>query len=168
IPMAGPSSGMGGGGFVLRLPPGVTAPPAGMMPPPNAARGGGGPGGPGGRDSGTLTADQRKILDYAKSHSDGAGIVMAVEGGTQAAAPYIIATDENVIGMGGFSGGDPAPSVDQLSTWVRAGRLKFVLTGGRGGGMRGAGQGSDRSAWIQENCEPVLTAGNDSLHECAG
>ncbi|MET0237615.1 MAG: glycosyltransferase family 39 protein, partial [Kibdelosporangium sp.] len=85
IPMAGPSSGMGGGGFVLRLPPGVTAPPAGMMPPPNAARGGGGPGGPGGRDSGTLTADQRKILDYAKSHSDGAGIVMAVEGGTQAA-----------------------------------------------------------------------------------
>jgi 4-amino-4-deoxy-L-arabinose transferase-like glycosyltransferase len=162
IPMAGPSAGMGGGGFVLRLPPGVTTPPAGMVPPAGAMRGGGGPGG---RETGTLTADQQKVLDYAKAHSAGAEITMAVEGGAQAASPYIIATDETVIGMGGFSGRDPAPSVDQLSTWVREGKLRFILTGGRGGGMRG-GEGSDRSAWIEENCKLVLTAGTETLHEC--
>jgi 4-amino-4-deoxy-L-arabinose transferase-like glycosyltransferase len=163
IPMAGPADGRDGGGFVLRLPPGVTTPPAGMTPPSGAMRGGGGPGS---RDGGTLTADQQKVLDYAKAHADGAEIVMAVDGGSQAAAPYIIATDENVVGMGGFSGRDPAPSVDQLSTWVQEGKLKFILTGGRGGGMRGAGEVSDRSTWIQENCKPVLTAGSETLNEC--
>jgi 4-amino-4-deoxy-L-arabinose transferase-like glycosyltransferase len=167
IPSAGPSGGMGGGGgFVLRLPPGVTTPPAGMTTPPaGAMRGGGGPGGQGG---GTLTADQQKVLDYAKAHSDGAEITMAVDGGSQAASPYIIATDETVIGMGGFSGRDPAPSVDQLSTWVKEGKLRFILIGGRGGGgMRGGGgEGSDRSTWIEQNCKSVLTAGNETLHEC--
>lgn len=162
IPMAGPSGGMGGG-FMLRLPPGVTMPPAGMMPPMGMR---GGPGGLGGRESGTLTADQQKILDYAKSHSSGAEITLAVEGGAQAASAYIIATDETVIGMGGFGGRDPAPSVDQLSEWVRAGKLRFVLAGGRGGGgMRGFGS-SDRDTWVQDNCKQVLTAGNESLYEC--
>ncbi|MBP2330945.1 4-amino-4-deoxy-L-arabinose transferase-like glycosyltransferase [Kibdelosporangium banguiense] len=157
IPMAGPSEGMGGG-FIIRTPSGTsTTPPPGMTPPGGMR---------GGRDSGTLSADQQKILDYAKAHSAGAEITMAVEGGAQAASPYIIATDETVIGMGGFSGRDPAPSADQLSTWVREGKLKFVLSGGPGrGGMRG-GQSSDRSTWVEENCKSVLTAGNETLYEC--
>ncbi|MFD1051936.1 hypothetical protein ACFQ1S_43430, partial [Kibdelosporangium lantanae] len=65
----------------------------------------------------------------AKAHASGAQIVLAIEGGSQAAANYIMATDETVIGMGGFGGGDPAPSVTQLATWVREGRLRFVLEG---------------------------------------
>jgi 4-amino-4-deoxy-L-arabinose transferase-like glycosyltransferase len=188
IPTAGPATGRDDGGFVLRLPPGVTEPPAGMVPPQGGIRGGGGFGG---RDSGELTADQQKILAYATSHSAGAAIVMAVEGGSQAASPYIIATDETVIGMGGFGGRDPAPSVDQLSTWVHEGKLRFVLVGGRGGGgappgaggtppaaggapttggggfggMRG-GDSTGRSAWIQQNCTSVLTAGQETLYEC--
>jgi 4-amino-4-deoxy-L-arabinose transferase-like glycosyltransferase len=163
IPMAGSSSGMGGGGLVIRLPPGVTTPPAGMMPPGGAMRGGPG----GGRETGTLSADQQKILDYAKAHSDGAEITLAIEGGAQAASSYIIATDETVIGMGGFSGSDPAPSVDQLAAWVHEGKLKFVLAGGRGGGggMRG-GESSERDTWVQQNCKQVLTAGNETLNEC--
>jgi 4-amino-4-deoxy-L-arabinose transferase-like glycosyltransferase len=165
IPTAGPATDRGG--FVFRLPPGVTAPPGGALPPQGGPRGGGGFGGfGGGRDSGELTTDQRKILDYAKAHSAGAEIVMAIEGGSQAAAPYIIATDENVIGMGGFGGQDPAPSVDQLSAWVHEGKLRFVLVGGRGfGGMRG-GESADRSAWIEQNCKSVLTAGGETLSEC--
>lgn len=167
IPMAGPTSGRGGGGnFVLRLPPGVTSPPPGMVPPQNGP--GGGPNG-GGRDSGQLTADQQKIVDYAKANAGDAEILFAVEGGAQAATSYIIATDETVVGMGGFSSRDPAPSVDQLSTWVREGKLKFIVTGGgRGGGGMGGpgGQSSERATWIQEHCKPVLTAGNQTLNEC--
>nr|WP_042181026.1 glycosyltransferase family 39 protein [Kibdelosporangium sp. MJ126-NF4]CEL14756.1 Membrane protein [Kibdelosporangium sp. MJ126-NF4]CTQ96614.1 Membrane protein [Kibdelosporangium sp. MJ126-NF4] len=170
IPMAGPSDGMGGGGFVLRLPPGVTTPPANMMPP------GGMRGGPGGQESGTLSADQQKILDYAKSHANGAEILMAVEGGSQAASSYIIATDETVIGIGGFSGRDPAPTVDQLAAWVRAGKLRFILSnsrggngggnGGGGGGGRMMGESTERTEWIQQNCESVLEAGGQTLYEC--
>ncbi|CAM4164142.1 glycosyltransferase family 39 protein [Kibdelosporangium persicum] len=160
IPMAGPAASQGGDGFVLRLPPGVTTPPANMVPPQGPM---------GGRPNGTLNADQRKILDYAKAHSAGAEITMAVEGGAQAASPYIIATGETVVGIGGFSGRDPAPTMDQLSTWVREGKLRFILSGGRGGpggGPRMMGESAERTEWIQQHCESVLTAGNQQLYEC--
>jgi hypothetical protein len=91
---------------------------------------------------------------------------MAVEGGSQAAGAYIVATDETVVGMGGFDGKDPVPSVDQLSTWVREGRLRFVLTGG-GMMMMDENAVIERSKWIEQNCKPVLTAGEGAtLHEC--
>lgn len=79
---------------------------------------------------------------------------------------YIVATNETVVGMGGFDGKDPVPSVDQLSTWVREGRLRFVLTGG---GMMMTDEKTviERSKWIKQNCKPVLTAGESgTLHEC--
>jgi 4-amino-4-deoxy-L-arabinose transferase-like glycosyltransferase len=122
---------------------------------------------PVGWDSGELTADQRKILDYAKWHSFGAEITLAIEGGAQAATAYIVATDDTVVGMGGFDGKDPVPSVDQLSTWVREGRLRFVLTGG---GMMMTDESTviERSEWVEQNCTPVLTGDGESgtLHEC--
>ncbi|MFC4468753.1 ArnT family glycosyltransferase [Streptomyces xiangluensis] len=119
---------------------------------------------PDGWDSAVLNADQRKILDYAKSHSSGAEITLAVEGGSQSAKTYIVATDETVVGMGGFDGRDPAPSTDQLSAWVRAGKLRFVLTGG---GMADDNSIVERSKWVEQNCQPVLTAGEGAtLHEC--
>ncbi|MFI1488600.1 ArnT family glycosyltransferase [Streptomyces sp. NPDC020747] len=121
---------------------------------------------PAGWDSGELTADQRKILDYAKSHSSGAEITLAVEGGSQAAGVYLVADDETVVGMGGFDGKDPVPSVDQLSTWVHEGKLRFVLTGG---GMMNADAKTviERTKWIKQNCKPVLTAGQSgTLYEC--
>jgi hypothetical protein len=121
---------------------------------------------PVGWDSGELTADQRKILDYATSHSSGEEITLAVEGGSQAAGAYLVATGETVVGMGGFDGKDPVPSVDQLSTWVREGRLRFVLTGG-GMMMMDENAVIERSKWIEQNCKPVLTAGEGAtLHEC--
>lgn len=126
---------------------------------------------PDGWDSGALTADQRRILDYAKSHSSGAEITLAVEGGAQSAKTYIVATDETVVGMGGFDGRDPAPSTDQLSAWVRAGKLRFVLTGG---GMADDNTIIERATWVEQNCEPVLTVeggmGGEglTLHECTG
>jgi 4-amino-4-deoxy-L-arabinose transferase-like glycosyltransferase len=139
IPTAGPSGDRGPGSGGRQLPPGNGP--------------GGGFGGFGGdQDNATLTADEQKILDYAKAHASGAQIVLAVEGGSQAAANYIMATDETVIGMGGFGGGDPAPSATQLADWVREGKLRFILEGGgrggrgRGGAPDGApqpGQGAD-------------------------
>jgi hypothetical protein len=127
-------------------------------------------------DSGELTEDQRRILDYAKSHASGAEITLAVEGGSQSAKTYIVATDETVVGMGGFDGRDPAPSLAQLSEWVRAGTLRFVLTGG---GMADADTIIERARWVEQNCEPVFTVEGDgespmggedgqTLHECTG
>jgi hypothetical protein len=110
----------------------------------------GGPGG--GRE---LTDEQKRILAYAKEHGNGAEITLAVAGGAQAASPYIMNTDEVVIGMGGFSGSDNAPSVDQLQQWVSEGKLKFVLSGGDRGGPGGGRDSNGRQEWIQQHCSTV-------------
>ena len=84
--------------------------------------------------------------------------------------------------MGGFSGGDPAPTTDELASLVDSGRLRFVLlgggpVGGPGGGPNGgfragpgagpAGGTSGISEWVTANCTPVEDAGNGSLYDCA-
>jgi 4-amino-4-deoxy-L-arabinose transferase-like glycosyltransferase len=145
IPTAGPSGERGPGGG-RQLPPGASPAPGGTPSQPGPGGGLGGFGGAGGfggdQDNATLTTDEQKILDYAKAHASGAQIVLAIEGGSQAAANYIMATDETVVGMGGFGGGDPAPSATQLATWVREGKLRFILEGtGRGGRGAGGGRG---------------------------
>ncbi|MEU7479162.1 glycosyltransferase family 39 protein [Lentzea sp. NPDC042327] len=184
MPAAGPAD--GGGQFFRDGPvPGGQAPgqlPGGQTPgqmPPNGTRQAPdgradrgqqmrGPG-PGSRE---LTEEQRKILAYAKENSGGAAITLAVAGSAQAAAPFIMGSDEVVIGMGGFSGSDDAPSVDQLQAWVSGGRLKFVLGNGGGMGMRGPG-GTDngRQEWITQHCsavDPSLYGGSSAqtLLEC--
>ncbi|MEC3979087.1 ArnT family glycosyltransferase [Amycolatopsis sp. H20-H5] len=146
--------------------------PAGMSLPGGASRAPQGGGGFGGGFGGAeLSAENRKILDYAIKNAGDAEITLAVEGGAMAASPFIIGSDATVIGMGGFLGSDNAPSVDQLQQWTTAGNLKFVLatargTGGRGraaGGMGGMGDmggeaQQQRSAWIEQHCQVVAPA----------
>ncbi|MFI1848312.1 ArnT family glycosyltransferase [Streptomyces sp. NPDC020480] len=189
-PMAGPltfgpgsflGGGSGSGGFELPggigggtggrpegMPPGMpSGMPSGM---PGFGGGGGGNGGAGGLGGlgrllgGTdLTADQRKILDYAVEHSGSARISLAVEGGANATSAYILNSDATVIGMGGFIGTDDAPSVDQLKTWTREGELRYVLgSDSRSGGIRfgpmaggGDGPAARRSDWIGAHCAKV-------------
>ncbi|MDH6219723.1 hypothetical protein [Streptomyces pseudovenezuelae] len=180
-PSAGPLTlGFGGGGGMPRqsgdptdLPSGL---PSGMpsgMPTggPNGMPGGagaasgtvpGGRGAPSGRGgfggAEELTADQRKILQYAVKGAPDARIKLAVEGGANAASAFILGSDETVIGMGGFMGGDNAPSVAQLEKWTRSGELRYILgTGTGGGGFRGQSGGAteQRSDWIADHCTKV-------------
>jgi 4-amino-4-deoxy-L-arabinose transferase-like glycosyltransferase len=176
MPAAGPAERGGGLEFFRngQQPPNGMQPPGGQIPngqipngqaPNGQTRGGqfpqrgtpgemqGGPGGFGGRAE--LTDEQKRILAYAKEHGNGAEITLAVAGSAMAAAPYIMSTDEVVIGMGGFSGSDNAPSVDQLQTWVSEGKLKFVLNGGPRGGPRGGRDAEGREEWIQQHCSAV-------------
>ncbi|MFF4986090.1 ArnT family glycosyltransferase [Streptosporangium saharense] len=108
-------------------------------------------------DTGRLSAEQRKVLDYAVAHSGTARIKLAIDGGAMGSATYILHGGQTVIGMGGFSGGDPAPSVAQLDRWVRAGELRYVL--GSSGGPRMGGRGSaQRGEWTKRNCVVVPAA----------
>jgi 4-amino-4-deoxy-L-arabinose transferase-like glycosyltransferase len=128
----------------------------------------------------SLSAQQRRVLDYAVAHSGDARIKLAVEGGAMAAEPYLLDSNATVIGMGGFSGGDPAPAVDRLAAWVDQGRLRFVLIGGRGFG-RAFGRSAataQRDQWIGRHCTLVgpeayggagrrpTTSGAQTLYEC--
>ncbi|WP_230197050.1 ArnT family glycosyltransferase [Streptomyces coriariae] len=116
------------------------------------------PGGRGGLGDGELTADQRKILQYAVEHAPDARIKLAVEGGALSASAFILGTDERVIGMGGFTNSDNAPSVAQLKEWTRNGELRYVLgSATNGGGVPGLSGGytKQRSDWIADHCTEV-------------
>ncbi|KPI08181.1 hypothetical protein OK074_3710 [Actinobacteria bacterium OK074] len=115
------------------------------------------PGGGFGGDA-ELTADQREILQYAVERAPDARIKLAIEGGAIAASPFILGTDETVVGMGGFTNSDNAPSVAQLKKWTKNGELRYVLgSGTSGGGLPGLSNGAteQRSQWIADNCAKV-------------
>ncbi|MGH3831009.1 MAG: glycosyltransferase family 39 protein [Pseudonocardiaceae bacterium] len=116
-----------------------------------------------GTRAGDLTADQRKILAYAQTNSGRRPITLAVEGGAMAAEAYLIHSDAVIVGMGGFSGQDPAPTVATLAQWVERGQLRFVLVGDHGLGGKGpagglAGRGgvsAQRTQWVRQHCAVV-------------
>jgi len=97
-----------------------------------------------------------ELIAYLRANQGSAKYLVAATG-SQATAGIIIATGEPVVTIGGFNGGDPAPTVDELAELVESGQLKYVLLGGQGGGPGGGA--SEISAWVQEHGTAVEDAG---------
>jgi hypothetical protein len=144
---------------------------------------GGGPGGGGGIGSSavtTLTPAEQRLYDYVSAHRDGASYLMAV-GSWETASPYILATGQEVMPMGGFSGTVPSPTLAAVKDLVRTGQLRFFLISGVGaGGGAGFGGGGSTAAtidaWVRSACTAVpaadyagtgATTTADSLYACA-
>jgi 4-amino-4-deoxy-L-arabinose transferase-like glycosyltransferase len=116
-----------------------------------AGKGGAG-GGLGGlqESSDSLTTPERGIYDYVSAHRDGAPYLMAVSSWI-GALPYIIATGQEVMPMGGFSGSVPSPTLAQVKRRVRTGQLRFFLLGP-------ADTGFAASAFSEGSDSPTMTA----------
>ncbi|WP_329044186.1 glycosyltransferase family 39 protein [Amycolatopsis sp. NBC_01488] len=69
--------------------------------------------------------------------------------GSQSAASLELASGKAVIGIGGWSGSDPAPTLDEFKAYVAAGQVKYYVEGGRGGGPGGGS--SEITAWVTAN-----------------
>ncbi|MBV8959488.1 MAG: glycosyltransferase family 39 protein, partial [Actinobacteria bacterium] len=93
--------------------------------------------GPGGRGGpGEATTVDAGLISYLESHRNGAQYVVAAFG-SQSSASVIIATGQPVITIGGFNGGDPAPTLAQFQKLVADGKVRYILLsdqGGPGGG----------------------------------
>ncbi|GAA3089512.1 glycosyltransferase family 39 protein [Streptosporangium carneum] len=124
--------------------------------------GGGMRGGPGGGLS-------EQAIAYLKKNMGGATWLVAVSS-AQSASSAILSTGLPVIAMGGFTGGDPAMTVDRLKALVSSGELRHVIPGGGRGGPDAGG--SEVSAWVQANCTAVTAAeyggaqDGQSLYRC--
>jgi len=135
------------------------------------------PGGAGGGILGstttTLTSSQQALYQYLTAHRDGATYLFAVQGWSSA-APYILATGQQVLPMGGFSGSVPEPTLARVKQLVATGKLRYFMLGGGGsggGGLRGGGTGatSQIDPWVESACHPVQVSGADSagtLYQC--
>jgi 4-amino-4-deoxy-L-arabinose transferase-like glycosyltransferase len=129
--------------------------------------GGGGPGGGGGLGGGifgstSLTASQQQLYRYVSAHRAGAGYLLAVSSWSEASA-YILATGQEIMPMGGFSGSVPEPTMTRVRQLVSTGQLRFFLLGGAGG-FGGPGRGGADSttaqvtSWVESVCAAVPAA----------
>jgi 4-amino-4-deoxy-L-arabinose transferase-like glycosyltransferase len=129
--------------------------------------------------NGTLTAQERDLLDYAQQHRDGARYVLTVTN-VFSATPYILGAGADVLSVGGFTGQVPFPTLTQFERYVTSGQVRYVyLTtfGGRAGpfGQTGQTAASQIGAWVPAHCSKVpasdyggsSTSGSSgTLYEC--
>jgi hypothetical protein len=152
-----PSGGFPGGGL-----PGGGALPGGFPGIGDGLPGGGFPGG-------TEGAIDSALVQYLVANRGSALWIVAANGAGEAGS-IELATGLPVMAMGGFTGSDPAPSLDQLKSYFASGKLRFVLVGGSGGGLFGGSGSNDRTSWVTSTCKSVSygTGTGAALYDCAG
>ncbi len=164
FPAGGPAS--AGGGFGGG-PGGGRGFRGGGAPPQGAPGGFGGPrGGFGGRGFGDDSGSLQTALAYIKANGGG---TLGVSSQSTAAAA-IIDSGAKVAGLGGFSGRESEPTVSWFAGQVAAGKIRWVLAEGTGGGGFGndgrAGSTAVMDA-VQSACKPVTVDGV-TLYDCQG
>ncbi|MBV9578139.1 MAG: glycosyltransferase family 39 protein [Chloroflexi bacterium] len=122
------------------------------------APGGGMPvgGGPGGDVS-------SELISYLEANQ-GSDTYLIATTDSQSAAQIILASDQPVMSLGGFTGSDPILTVDQFASLVESGQVRYVLAGG---GMGGGPQGSGTSAiisWAKAN-GTLVTIGQSQVYD---
>jgi 4-amino-4-deoxy-L-arabinose transferase-like glycosyltransferase len=155
----GPRNG-GFGGF----PPAFGEPGNGQFGPRNDGNGGigdggGAPtGGPANGNGGQSVQVNEQLLAYLEAHRGSARYLLATLN-SQTAAPYIIASGQPVIALGGFSGSDQILSLSQLQALVSSGAIRYFLLDGGGGGFGGQGGGNGQLvSWVASSCTQVAAS----------
>jgi 4-amino-4-deoxy-L-arabinose transferase-like glycosyltransferase len=89
------------------------------------------------------------LIRYLEAHKGSAKYLVAVVSSNEADS-IILATNQPVMALGGFSGSDPILTTAQLATLVKNGTVRFFLLNGSGGGGPGGGQ-STLTTWIKQH-----------------
>ena len=161
----------GGAGAVRGQPPAITgdggggappgAPPDGASQAAGGAAGTGGPGGPG-------ASLDSAALDYLVANRGSARWIVAVSG-ANGAGQIELETGTPVMAMGGFTGSDDTPTLDELKAYIASGDLRFVVVGGGGGGGGPFAGSSTVTDWVTSSCTAVdIGSGSTSVYDCAG
>jgi 4-amino-4-deoxy-L-arabinose transferase-like glycosyltransferase len=149
--------------------PGTSAMGAGVAGGQGGPGGSGGPvrsGGtpPGGDRGGQANSELNALL--AKTTTTWA----AAANGSQSAASLELASGRSVIGLGGWSGSDNAPTLAQFKQYVAEGKITYYVSGGQnGGGGRGGSTSaaSEIQAWVAANFT-ATTVGNSTVYKLIG
>jgi 4-amino-4-deoxy-L-arabinose transferase-like glycosyltransferase len=115
---------------------------------PGGMFGGGGPGGPGkGGPGGRSDSPQLEaLLKGADNRWAAAGI------GSMSVSDLELKTGTSLMAIGGFTGGDPSPTLAQFQQYVADGQVRYFLADSGHGGPFGHSSGSsaDITAWVEK------------------
>ncbi|MFL5731752.1 MAG: glycosyltransferase family 39 protein [Chloroflexia bacterium] len=90
-----------------------------------------------------------EFVEYLHANNSGERYLVATQS-AQVAAPIILSTGQPVMALGGFSGGDPILTPQQILGLVAGHTVRFFLLAGSGPGAR-----SDLSPWVMSTCKAV-------------
>jgi hypothetical protein len=110
------------------------------------------------------TSALTSAVAYAVAHGGGTIAVSSQSG----ASASIIRAGANVAGIGGFSGRESDVTIAWLKQEIAAGRMRWVLaTGFGGGGFGGDSRTGSQTAmsWVRQNCRAVSSV--SGLYDCA-
>ncbi|MFD5094753.1 glycosyltransferase family 39 protein [Amycolatopsis thailandensis] len=85
----------------------------------------------------------------------------AATSSSQSAANLELASGKSVIGIGGWSGSDPAPTLAEFQQYVADGEITYYVEGGRGGGPGGGS--NEISEWVAANFT-ATTVGDQTVY----
>ncbi|SOD70628.1 4-amino-4-deoxy-L-arabinose transferase-like glycosyltransferase [Jatrophihabitans sp. GAS493] len=154
-----PTGGTGGGGFG-----GGTGGPAGNggTPPsgaPGATSGSTAGGTATGGGTGAASSSNSALVALLKA----AGTKWsAATIGSQTAATLQLNSDTDVMPIGGFTGSDNSPTLEQFKALVAQGEIRYFIAGGGGGGGFGGGQSGSSSitSWVESNFSSSTVGGS--------
>ena len=112
--------------------------------------------GPSGQSAGGLggsSTTNTALIRYLQAHRGSAKYLVAVVSSNEADA-IILATNQPVMALGGFSGSDPIITTAQLATLVKNGTVRFFLLNGSSRGSPGGSQ-SALTTWITQHTTVV-------------
>jgi len=111
-----------------------------------------------------------KIIKYLEANAHGAKFLV-VAFGADAAAAYVLQSNQNVIPIGGFSGADPVPSLLRFKQLVHSGHVNYVLMNHfKGDAKRLSGwQSVQIKRWVKLSCHKDYHAPlGVTLYSCLG
>jgi 4-amino-4-deoxy-L-arabinose transferase-like glycosyltransferase len=89
----------------------------------------------------------------------------AATNGAMSSAPLQLASGKQVMAIGGFNGGDNAPTLAQFQAWVAQRKISYYVSGGGMGGGPGRGGGNSSIAtWVAAHY-PATTVGGTTVYD---
>ncbi|PRC54562.1 glycosyl transferase, partial [Mycobacterium sp. ITM-2017-0098] len=69
-------------------------------------------------------------------------------------------TGASVMAIGGFTGGDNAPTLEQFQTYVADGQVRYFIAGGHRGPGGDAGVAAEITSWVEQNFTAMDVGGS--------
>jgi 4-amino-4-deoxy-L-arabinose transferase-like glycosyltransferase len=88
----------------------------------------------------------------------------AAQSGAMQSAGLALESGRPVLAIGGFSGSDPAPTLEQFRQYVADGDIHYYVAGGRGGFGGGRGTSGEIQTWVEQNFT-ATTAGSTTVYD---